>query len=178
MGLVLLSWLPRPWRLMCFSLAGIALGLGLWVVRLANAAAYLSDAPAACVQCHVMTDAYASWERGSHGRVAVCNDCHVPNTNPVAQVVFKARDGLRHAGMFTLRLEPQVLRLSDAARGVIQENCLRCHAGLFGMIRLAGVDERPCWDCHENIHGAARSLSASPHVLRPRLPTAGLGWMR
>ncbi len=177
LSLCLLEWLPFRWRLLAFALAGVAAGLGLWTARMANAASYLSDDPAACINCHVMTDAYASWERGSHGRVAGCNDCHVPHTNPIAMAAFKARDGMRHASMFTLRLEPQVLRLSDGARPVVQENCLRCHGELFVGIRLPGVDERPCWDCHENIHGAARSLSASPHVLRPRLPSAGLGFL-
>ncbi|HOX43973.1 MAG TPA: cytochrome c nitrite reductase small subunit [Myxococcota bacterium] len=173
----LLEWLPFRWRLIVFALAGVAAGLGLWTARMANAAAYLSDDPAACINCHVMTDAYASWERGSHGRATVCNDCHVPHTNPIAMAAFKARDGMRHATLFTLRLEPQVLELSAAARHVVQGNCLRCHAEMFGAIRLAGVDERPCWTCHHNVHGRARSLSASPHVLRPALPSAGLGWM-
>jgi cytochrome c nitrite reductase small subunit len=129
------------------------------------------------MNCHVMTDAYATWQRGSHGRVAVCVDCHVPHTNPVAAYAFKASDGMRHSYVFTLRREPQVMHLSAGAVPVVQENCLRCHSDQFSMIRLAGISERKCWDCHAHMHGKVQSLSASPEVLRPQLPTAGLPWM-
>jgi len=168
---------PR-WRGAVALALGAAAGLAVVVARLANAASYLSDSPQTCVNCHVMTDAYASWQRGSHGRVAVCTDCHVPHANPVAAYAFKAQDGTRHSYVFTMRTEPQVLRLNPAAVPVVQANCLRCHADQFAMVRLAGVEERRCWDCHTNVHGRVRSLSASPEVLRPRLPSAGLDWMK
>jgi hypothetical protein len=38
--------------------------------------------------------------------------------------------------------------------------------------------QRHCWDCHQGIHGKARSLSASPTALRPGLPDAGLEWIK
>jgi cytochrome c nitrite reductase small subunit len=127
------------------------------------------------MNCHVMTDAYASWQRGSHGRVTVCIDCHVPHDNPVAKMAFKSTDGLKHSAVFTMRTEPQVLRLSAQAVPVVQANCVRCHADQLSMVRVAGSRERTCWDCHSNVHGSVGSLSASPSVLRPRLPGAGLG---
>ena len=43
---------------------------------------------------------------------------------------------------------------------------------------MSDVAERPCWACHQNIHGPVRSLSSSPHVLRPLLPSAGLDWLK
>ncbi len=64
--------------------------------------------------------------------------------------------------MFTFRLEPQVLRLSKGAVPVIQENCLRCHADQFQMVRLVETSERRCWDCHQNIHGEVISLAGTP----------------
>jgi cytochrome c nitrite reductase small subunit len=124
-----------------------------------------------------MTDAYASWQRGSHRHVAVCTDCHVPHSNMVAKYAYKARDGLKHSYVFTLRAEPQVLELSNAAVPVVQTNCVHCHSEQLMMVRLASTLERRCWDCHQNIHGAVRSLSASPAELRPGLPDAGLDWM-
>ena len=39
--------------------AGVAVGMALLVARLANATSYLSDSPETCINCHVMTDAYA-----------------------------------------------------------------------------------------------------------------------
>jgi cytochrome c nitrite reductase small subunit len=178
LGWLLLRPLSRGWRTAIFAALGVAVGLAVLVARVSNAASYLTNAPETCMNCHVMTDAYASWQRGSHGRVAVCTDCHVPHGNLVAKQAFKARDGLRHAAIFTARAEPQVLRLSAGAVPVVQANCVRCHADQFAMIRLFDTDERTCWDCHTGVHGEAQSLSASPHLLRPKLPSAGLDWMK
>lgn len=157
---------------------GVAAGGGVVVARISNMVSYFSDVPETCMNCHVMTDAYATWKRGSHSRVAVCTDCHVPHSNPVAKWFFKGKDGMRHSAVFTLRTEPQVLRLSDGAVPVVQASCLHCHSDQFAMVRLAEVSERKCWDCHNSIHGKVHSLSASPEVLRPKLPSAGLDWMK
>ncbi|UCG46671.1 MAG: cytochrome c nitrite reductase small subunit [Phycisphaerales bacterium] len=173
--ILMLSGLPKRWQAAVYAAGGAVVGLALLVARIGNAASYLSDRPQTCVNCHVMTDAYASWIRGSHGRAAVCNDCHVPHGNPLAKYVFKARDGLKHSYVFTLRKEPQVLELSDGAEPVVRSNCLRCHGRRLVMVRQTEVSERRCWDCHTNIHGRARSLSSSDGVLRPRLPQAGFG---
>lgn len=161
-----------------FAVLGVGGGLVLVTARTANAPSYLSDDPETCINCHVMTSAYATWQRGSHGRSAVCVDCHLPHSNPVANLTYKARDGLWHSWVFTMRREPQVLRLSKSAVPVVQANCVRCHFDQLAMTRLAGAKERTCWDCHLEIHGRARSLSSSPHILRPRLPSAGLDWMK
>lgn len=176
--LLTLPGLPRFWQAAIYTLAGIAAGMGLLVVRISNAASYLSNAPETCMNCHVMTDAYASWQRGSHGRVASCNDCHVPHDNILAKSAFKAMDGTRHSYVFTLRNEPQVLHLSQGAIPVIQNNCIRCHGTQFQMIRLSDTTQRTCWSCHQNIHGDIHSLSASPLHLRRALPKAGLDLMK
>jgi cytochrome c nitrite reductase small subunit len=191
MSVVRLAGLPRPLQVGIYGLVGVALGAGLVVVRIANAASYLSDEPQACINCHVMTDAYASWQRGSHGHAAVCIDCHVPHSSFVAKYAYKAQDGLKHSYVFTRRREPQVLGLSARAVPVVQTNCVRCHD--HQVLMIAGVAqpssageripleaalERRCWDCHQGIHGKARSLSASPAALRPGLPEAGLDWMK
>jgi len=82
-SIVTLSGLPRPLQVGIYALVGVAVGVGLVVARLANATSYLSDSPETCMNCHVMTDAYASWQRGSHSRVAVCTDCHVPHDGEI-----------------------------------------------------------------------------------------------
>ncbi len=173
----MLAGLPRGLQVGIYCLAGVAIGMGLVLVRIANATSYLSDEPQACINCHVMTDAYASWQRGSHGRVTVCVDCHVPHSNLVAKYAFKGRDGLKHSYVFTRGTQPQVLKLSAGAVPVVQTNCIRCHDHQVMMVRVAGSSERRCWDCHQGVHGETRSLSASPTVLRPKLPTAGLDWI-
>lgn len=165
---------PRGTQILICVLLGTAAGMGVVIARISNVVSYLSDSPETCMNCHVMTDAYATWKRGSHARVAVCNDCHVPHNNPVAKMAFKGMDGTRHSYVFTMRKEPQVLKLSHGAVGVVQANCLRCHSDRLTMVRLAETSERTCWDCHSSIHGKVHSLSASPEVLRPGLPSAGL----
>lgn len=169
-----LSGLSRRWQIAIYLLVGAAIGMAFVTARLGNAASYLSDAPETCMNCHVMTDAYASWQRGSHGKVAVCVDCHIPHSNPIAKLAFKGMDGMKHSYVFTARTEPQVLKLSKGAIPVVQSNCLRCHADSFDMVRLAGPEERKCWDCHSNFHGEVHGLSASPRPLRITPPPAGL----
>ena len=169
-----LSGLRRRWQIAVCVCLGLVVGLAVTVGTIANATSYLSDAPQTCMNCHVMSDAYASWQRGSHARAAKCVDCHIPHDNPVAKLAFKASDGMKHSYVFTMRTEPQVLKLSAAAVPVVQANCLRCHGDQLKMIRLADSNERTCWDCHHTIHGEVHGLSASPRTLRPKLDPAGL----
>lgn len=174
LSLLGLSGLPRFWQALIYCLVGLIVGAGLVIIRISNAVSYLSDSSQTCINCHVMTDAYASWQRGSHGRVASCNDCHVPHDNIVSKYAFKAMDGTKHSTIFTLGMEPQVLHLSTMARPVVQTNCLRCHQNQFEMIRLSDSTQQACWNCHTNIHGSVHGLSASPPELRPQLPKTGL----
>jgi cytochrome c nitrite reductase small subunit len=168
-----MQFLSGKWRIPALISIGVVIGLCGVVIRASNATSYLSNDAEVCINCHVMNDAYSAWKHGSHGRVAVCNDCHVPHLNPVGKFAFKAMDGARHSAIFTLRKEPEVLRLNSAAVTVVESNCIRCHANQFYMVRLAESSERPCWSCH-SIHGQVRSLSASPFSMHPSLPKAGI----
>lgn len=123
---------------------------------------------------------------GSHGRVATCNDCHVPQDNVFRKYLFKANDGMRHAYMFTLRLEPQVIRIKDAGKQAVQENCIRCHASNIHPVALRAIgarqiidpQQRYCWDCHrETPHGRVNSLTAAPNVLVPKLSPVTPKWL-
>ncbi len=168
-----LRFLPANFRPMAFVMLGITAGLGLFVFHISRAASYLSDAPETCMNCHVMSTQYVTWQHSSHARVATCNDCHVPHTSAAAKYAFKAKDGLWHATVFTMRWEPQVIRLSKGAIPVVEENCRRCHADVVADV-ATGVHkpgDLRCWDCHREVpHGSVRSLSATPEAFRPRLP--------
>ncbi len=123
---ILISWLtlgpvPVAWRLLIFTMGGAAVGMAVLVLHISRATSYLSDTPETCLNCHVMEHAYASWRLSSHGRDTTCTDCHLPHQNPVAKLARKGRDGLRHAYVFTFRLEPQVLHLASSAVPVVQE---------------------------------------------------------
>ncbi|MHB1033868.1 MAG: cytochrome c nitrite reductase small subunit [Pirellulales bacterium] len=173
-SLVTLGFIPRRWRLPCFLALGVAAGMGLFVVHASRAASYLSEAPETCMNCHVMATEYVTWQHGSHSRVATCNDCHVPHDSFMRHYGFKAKDGLWHSTVFTMRWEPQAIRLSARAVPVVEANCRRCHAGMICEVSLsspAAGDPR-CWDCHREVpHGVVRSLSATPGIFQPRLPS-------
>lgn len=164
------------WFVPVMGVTGLIVGLSFVAFRTSNAASYMSDDPRACINCHVMTPYYASWERSSHRKVATCNDCHVPHDTTLRKLWFKATDGLRHATLFTLAKYPQTLRLNPAAVPVVQRNCVRCHSHQVMRTKMGSSQfERLCWDCHRGVpHGRTQSLSATPHVRRPILPTAGM----
>ena len=154
------------------SLVGILIGLAGYIFYLSKAHSYLSDDPKACVNCHIMEPEYATWFHSSHGRNTVCNDCHVPHDNVFRKYYFKANDGLRHATMFTFRLEPQVIKMHAPGQKVVQENCIRCHSTLVSEVRLGKVtapmahadNGKLCWECHREVpHSRVRGLNAAPH---------------
>lgn len=164
---------PRR-RPVCFLVIGAAAGLGLFTFHVSRAASYLSDSPETCMNCHVMTTQYVTWRHSSHAGAATCNDCHVPHTSLAAQYGFKAKDGLWHATVFTMRWEPQTIRLSAGAVPVVENNCRRCHAATIADAALAAHQsgDLRCWACHREVpHGSVRSLSSTPEVFQPRLPT-------
>jgi len=171
-----LRFLPLRWQAPCLLALGTLAGAGLLVVHISRATSYLSDEPETCMNCHVMATQYVTWQHSSHAAVATCNDCHVPHDSVPAHWGFKAKDGLWHATVFTLRREPQVIRLSQGAIPVVEANCCRCHAELLAEVRPSCADraDRRCWDCHREVpHGAVRSLAAVPGPLRPRLRPTG-----
>jgi cytochrome c nitrite reductase small subunit len=173
-NLCTLRFLAPGWRLPCFFMLGITAGMALFVFHVSRAASYMSDEPETCMNCHVMTTEYLTWQHSSHARVATCNDCHVPHGNIASKFGFKAQDGLWHSTVFTMRWEPQVIKLSARAQPVVQANCQRCHSDVVDEVAVSahGADpSRHCWDCHrETPHGSVRSLSAVPTVFQPRLP--------
>lgn len=184
----ILSFLKPPdeWRLLVNLLLAVILGIGCLAVYISNAPSYLSDKPETCMNCHVMAPQFATWQRSSHARVTVCNDCHVPHDNFLRKYAFKAQDGLRHATMFTLRLEPQVIHIKEAGVKVVQENCIRCHSSLVNDVsahRVTGDnymngEGRLCWQCHrETPHGRVNSLASVPYARIPRLTSVIPQWI-
>ncbi|HEX2536171.1 MAG TPA: cytochrome c nitrite reductase small subunit [Chitinophagaceae bacterium] len=167
---------PHRWRRAAIVAIAAFIGLGLYALRLSNAASYLSDDPQACVNCHLMTPQYLTWTHSSHREVAHCNDCHVPHNNVFNKYFFKAKDGLYHASIFTLRAEPQVIQAKSASIEVIHNNCIRCHQDQVTDARLTGMvanhhtnrTERLCWDCHREVpHGRVKGLSSVGLQLEP-----------
>lgn len=174
---ILRNLIPPPqWRFPVLIVAGILSGLGMYIFYISNAHSYLSDKPETCVNCHIMAPQYATWNHSSHREHANCNDCHVPHNNVLNKYYFKAKDGMRHASMFTLRLEPQVIFIHEAGQKVVHDNCIRCHSNLLLDPKLvssvenqkAHSTDRVCWECHREVpHGRVNSLSSVPNARVP-----------
>jgi len=133
-----------------------------------------------------MNSQYATWQRGSHGRVTNCNDCHVPHDNFIRKYLFKANDGLRHATYFTFHWEPQVIRIKEAGINVVQENCIRCHENIVHKVSLNNINLMTedkgsivlCWNCHRDTpHGTVNSLSATQYARMPKLTPLIPDWL-
>jgi len=169
---------PPSWRIPVIMISGIVAGLLMYIFFISRAYSYLSDDPSTCMNCHIMAPQFATWNHSSHREKANCNDCHVPHHNVLGKYYFKAKDGLRHATVFTLRNEPQVIKIREEGKHVVQENCIRCHSKLLSINYHTRV-ERPCWECHrETPHGRVNSLSSVPYA---RVPVQGNplpAWMK
>jgi len=167
-ALLTLAFLPAAWRLPAFGLLGVAAGLGLVLVRVSELPSYLTEDPRACINCHIMLPEYTTWQHSSHAKAAVCNDCHVPHDSLARKYAFKARDGMRHATIFALRREPQVIEARTPSRQVIEANCRRCHTETVGQVPSLHDGGRSCTDCHDVPHGGVRGLGSTPNTPNPR----------
>lgn len=170
---------PPRWRIPVILSAGLLTGLFIYVFYISRAYSYLSDDPSTCMNCHIMAPQYATWNHSSHRERANCNDCHVPHNNVLNKYYFKAKDGLRHATVFTLRKEPQVILIKEEGKQVVQDNCIRCHLDLISNEKVMNYtsvfhharSDRQCWECHrETPHGRVNSISSVPYA---RVPVKG-----
>jgi cytochrome c nitrite reductase small subunit len=134
-----------------------------------------------------MVPQYATWMHSSHREVATCSDCHVPHDNIFRTYYFKAKDGFRHASIFTARAEPQVIQIKEAGHKVVHQNCIRCHSDLVTDAKLTVIHEdffthksdRTCWDCHREVpHGTVKSLSSTPYARAPLLESPVPAWLK
>jgi cytochrome c nitrite reductase small subunit len=133
-------------------LLGLAAGVGLFTFGYAQGASYLTNDPAACANCHVMRDHYAGWMKGSHGNVAVCNDCHSPS-GLLPKYYTKARNGFFHSVAFTTGWFPDNIRINEFNYGVTQNACAKCHQQMVStMDATRGHGEGAnCIECHHNV---------------------------
>lgn len=179
---------PRGgWKYPAIIITGAFVGLFIYTFFASRAYSYLSDNPRTCVNCHVMAPYYATWTHSSHARNATCNDCHVPHNNIVNKYFFKAKDGLRHSTVFTLRKEKTALKTIEASSQVIMDNCIRCHTqlnqefvstGRMGYKEMKEMGGKACWDCHREVpHTRSRSEASTPHALVPMPDTNVPDWL-
>lgn len=178
---------PSQWGSAVLIVAGIFIGLLFYLVHISKVTSYFSDKPETCVNCHIMAPQFTTWSHSSHREITNCNSCHVPHNNIFNHYYFKAKDGMRHATIFTLRKEPQVIFIKEDGIGVVQNNCLRCHQDLVLENHNNLIDaqlnharsERLCWECHrETPHGRVNSLSSVPYARVPLPESPVPTWLK
>jgi cytochrome c nitrite reductase small subunit len=134
---------------------GLALGVGGFTFVYAKGFSYLSNDPAACANCHVMSDWYGAWMKSSHHAVATCNDCHTPH-DFFGKYLTKATNGFHHSMAFTTGRFPDVIRITPHNRAIAQQSCAACHASLVRDVNalsrpgMSGTD-MPCSRCHGSV---------------------------
>jgi cytochrome c nitrite reductase small subunit len=106
---------------------GLAAGLGAFTFIYAKGASYLTTDPAACANCHVMSEHYAAWQRSSHRAAATCADCHMPH-DIVGKYAAKASNGFWHSVAFTTGRFPDPLLIKPHNRAIVERACRDCHA--------------------------------------------------
>lgn len=112
---------------------GLVLGVGVFTFGYARGYSYLTNDPAACANCHIMTEHFSAWIKSSHRHVAVCNDCHTPH-DLIGKYVTKARNGFWHSFYFTVGRYPDPLRVTPRNRQVTEGACRHCHGEIVDAI--------------------------------------------
>jgi len=142
------------WLVLCI-LCGVFLGVGVFTFGYAQGGSYLTDNPTACANCHVMHEQYDGWLRASHGKWAVCNDCHAP-AGFFAKYSTKALNGFLHSWAFTTQRFPDRIQITARNYRVTDGACLKCHADLTSGINAARHTRQDvsCIKCHAGVgHG-------------------------
>lgn len=147
----------QRWALAVALVVGLAGGLGTFTFAYARGASYLTNDPAACANCHVMSEHFSAWTKSSHRAVAVCNDCHAPH-DFLGKYATKARNGFWHSFYFTTGRYPDPLRITEKNRRITEGACRDCHAELVESIGATHVshgteagDSFRCVRCHAHV---------------------------
>ena len=136
-------------------LFGMAIGIGAFTFVYARGASYLGSDPAACANCHIMSEHYAAWTKSSHHAVAGCNDCHAPH-NLVGKYMTKGRNGFWHSFYFTTGRFPDPLRITPKNHEVTEHACRFCHEEITDAIEHGtqpkdDKEEMSCVRCHKYV---------------------------
>ena len=136
-------------------LVGATAGIGGYAFVYAEGLSYMSSDPKVCANCHIMQSQYDSWQKSSHHHVAICNDCHLPH-GIVGKYVAKALNGFNHSKAYTLQNFAEPIAIKPFNAGIVQENCMYCHAPLVdeAVAATGRGKEMLCVHCHSSAgHG-------------------------
>lgn len=149
--------IPRVLAIVTALSLGVLGGLGAFTFGYGEGAAYLSNDPSACANCHVMQGHYEAWLKSSHRNVATCNDCHLPH-HPIGKWITKGDNGFFHSLAFTTNDFHEPIQIKDRNAQVTQSACLYCHAEFVNHMLPAkpGGDMLRCVQCHADVGHAQR----------------------
>lgn len=151
--MALLGHVSRKVMLFVTVALGVLLGLGLFTFIYAEGFSYFGTDPKACAHCHIMNDEYDSWVKSSHHIVAGCVDCHLPHAL-VPKLAAKAANGYHHSKGFTFQDFHEPIMIKPRNSRILQEACLRCHAGLVHDIVAGSTSDAnavSCVHCHNSV---------------------------
>ncbi len=138
-------------------LFGILIGTGVFTFHYAEGFSYFSADPEACVNCHIMTPQYDSWQKSSHHAAATCVDCHLPH-DFVGKYIAKAENGYHHSKAFTLQDFHEPIMIKEKNHRILQHNCVECHTDTVHEMFMRDItdpDAVGCINCHAGVgHGA------------------------
>ncbi len=137
-------------------LLGLLIGMGAFTFRYAEGLSYFSTDPKACMNCHIMTPQYESWQKSSHHAVAGCVDCHLPHTF-IAKYIAKAENGYHHSKAFTTQDFQEPIMIKEKNSRILQRNCVSCHDDMVHEMfkrNMNDPDAVSCIHCHASVgHG-------------------------
>jgi cytochrome c nitrite reductase small subunit len=131
---------------------GVAVGVGAYTFLYAKGGSYLTNNPAACANCHIMSEQYSGWLKGSHRSIAGCNDCHTP-PGLISKYITKASNGFWHSYGFTTGRFHEPIQIKSHNREITEKACRKCHAEIVEA--MVGIYQSPesveCIRCHASV---------------------------
>ena len=143
---------PYRWGIAASLALGLAIGIGAYTFVYAKGASYMTNDPAACANCHIMDEHYSAWLKSSHGKVAVCNDCHTPH-DFLGKYLTKASNGFWHSFAFTTGRFHEPIQINARNHAVTEAACRHCHAAVVESIDAGrhGAARLTCTGCHASV---------------------------
>lgn len=136
---------------------------GILLACLAAGAYHAAGTTQFCASCHSMGDVHREWRLSQHSSFT-CIECHMPDSNGVVRLAYKAKAGLRDLASETLRSYPATIELSDEGRKITEGNCLRCHRTTVENTLMIQHPPGNCLACHRRlVHGQGMPIGGLLH---------------
>lgn len=107
----------------------------------------VTDQARFCGTCHTMNEQVRTHQMSGHAKQA-CNECHLPEGG-LARYTYKAKSGSHDSFVTAFGTVADVIHATEDTKGVVNENCMRCHAITVLNVNMTSKDY--CTDCHRNV---------------------------